>query len=93
MPALRTLVLRNPFSNRLETGGRSQIPLECDLEVPGISLHRMDLRSDALHRLTDRDHDRLAELNLRLVCDLRYGEERAREPSRLPVCCVVERNS
>lgn len=41
-------------------------------------------RSDALHRLTDNDHMRLTELSLRLVCDLRYGEEREREPSRLP---------
>ena len=41
-------------------------------------------RSDALHRLTDNDHRRVSELGLRLVCDLRYGEEREREPSRLP---------
>lgn len=41
-------------------------------------------RSDALHALTDCDHAVLAELNIRLICDLRYGEEREREPSRLP---------
>ncbi|MGK0169976.1 MAG: protein-tyrosine phosphatase [Gammaproteobacteria bacterium] len=41
-------------------------------------------RSDALHRLTDTDHATISKLNVRYVCDLRYGPERAREPSRLP---------
>ena len=41
-------------------------------------------RSDALHQLTDSDHRRINALNLRLVCDLRYQDEREQEPSRLP---------
>ncbi len=39
-------------------------------------------RSEALHALTDRDLDRLGELEVALVCDLRTPGERQRSPSR-----------
>jgi protein-tyrosine phosphatase len=40
-------------------------------------------RSDSLESLTPADLDRLDELGVRLVCDLRRDEERARAPSRI----------
>lgn len=41
-------------------------------------------RSDGLHRLTASDHKKFETLGIARVCDLRYSDERAREPSRLP---------
>ena len=41
-------------------------------------------RSGTLARLTDRDHERLTRLGLRLVFDLRTLDEQQRQPSRLP---------
>jgi protein-tyrosine phosphatase len=41
-------------------------------------------RADGLSRLSDRDLERLAALGLRTIIDLRYDEERARAPDRLP---------
>jgi len=42
-------------------------------------------RSGQLSRLSDRDLDLLASLELDLVCDLRREDEQESEPSRLPV--------
>lgn len=42
-------------------------------------------RSGALHNLTPADLDRLHDLNIKLVCDLRSAEERAAEPDKLPL--------
>jgi len=39
-------------------------------------------RSEALHALTDRDLDRLGDLEVALVCDLRTPGERLQSPSR-----------
>jgi len=41
-------------------------------------------RSDALHRLTDEDLDRLPRYRIDTVLDLRRDDERARMPSRWP---------
>ncbi|MDW8325454.1 MAG: tyrosine-protein phosphatase [Anaerolineales bacterium] len=41
-------------------------------------------RSGTLSDLTDADLERLAALNLRLICDLRAAEEIERQPDRLP---------
>jgi protein-tyrosine phosphatase len=41
-------------------------------------------RSDGLGRLTDADHDRVAELGVVTICDLRSDIELETEPSRLP---------
>lgn len=41
-------------------------------------------RADGLSRLTAADLDRLAALRLRTIIDLRFNEERARAPDRLP---------
>lgn len=41
-------------------------------------------RSDALGDLTDADVARLAELDIKLVCDFRSAGERAEAPDRLP---------
>ncbi len=41
-------------------------------------------RSGTLADLTDADLERLAALNLRLICDLRATEEIERQPDRLP---------
>jgi protein-tyrosine phosphatase len=41
-------------------------------------------RSDGLGRLTDTDHDRVAELGVLTICDLRSDAELETEPSRLP---------
>lgn len=40
-------------------------------------------RSDTLASLTDRDIDTVVKLGVTTACDLRYGEERELEPSRL----------
>lgn len=42
-------------------------------------------RSEALHALPQEDHALLAELDIRLVCDLRSDLERARRPAHWPV--------
>lgn len=41
-------------------------------------------RADGLSRLSDADLERLAALNVRTIIDLRYDDERARAPDRLP---------
>lgn len=41
-------------------------------------------RSGALHNLTESDLNKLHDLKLKLVCDLRSEEERAAEPDKLP---------
>ncbi|MEM7250027.1 MAG: tyrosine-protein phosphatase [Pseudomonadota bacterium] len=41
-------------------------------------------RSDALHRLSDKDIDQLRSLEIRAVFDLRYGEERGRDVTPRP---------
>lgn len=41
-------------------------------------------RSGTLADLTDADLERLTTLNLRLICDLRTGDEILRQPDRLP---------
>ena len=41
-------------------------------------------RADGLSRLSDADLTRLSALGIRTVVDLRYDEERARAPDRLP---------
>ena len=41
-------------------------------------------RADGLSRLSDRDLEQLAGLGLKSIIDLRYAQERARLPSRLP---------
>ena len=43
------------------------------------------IRADGLSRLTDADVAQLARLRLRTIIDLRYDEERARPPDRVPV--------
>lgn len=42
-------------------------------------------RSDAMGRLTDHDHETLAQLGVRTVCDFRAPSEVERSPDRLPV--------
>ncbi|MFA7278845.1 MAG: tyrosine-protein phosphatase [Sterolibacterium sp.] len=42
-------------------------------------------RSEALHALPQEDHALLAELDIRLVCDLRSDLERSRRPAHWPV--------
>ncbi|MCH2173435.1 tyrosine-protein phosphatase [Myxococcota bacterium] len=44
----------------------------------------MFYRSDNLHGLTDGDLRRIGDLGIRLVCDFRSPEEKAKEPDRLP---------
>lgn len=44
----------------------------------------MFYRADGLARLSDADLERLAGLELKSIIDLRYPQERARLPSRLP---------
>ena len=44
----------------------------------------MIYRSGALHNLTERDLNKLHELNIKLVCDLRSEDERLAEPDKLP---------
>lgn len=39
-------------------------------------------RSDALAKLTDKDYETLASLNIRTVCDFRMQSERDREPTK-----------
>jgi len=46
--------------------------------------HGVLFRSDALHRLTDRDLLTLEATGLSTVCDLRGTREAAAAPSRLP---------
>jgi protein-tyrosine phosphatase len=41
-------------------------------------------RSDALHALTERDLQTIAELGLRSVFDLRWSHERERQPTAIP---------
>ena len=41
-------------------------------------------RSDALHKLTDADHERLVDLDLERIIDLRAEPEAEQEPDRLP---------
>jgi protein-tyrosine phosphatase len=41
-------------------------------------------RSGMLATLTDRDLEHLADLNLRLLCDLRTSDERRKHPNRMP---------
>ena len=41
-------------------------------------------RSDAMARLTDHDHETLARLGIRTVCDFRAPSEAERSPDRLP---------
>ena len=43
------------------------------------------IRADGLSRLSDADVARIATLGVRTVIDLRYTEERARAPDRLPL--------
>lgn len=46
--------------------------------------HGVLYRADGLSRLTAADLERLAELGLRTIIDLRYDAERARAPDRVP---------
>lgn len=41
-------------------------------------------RSGTMHKLTEKDHDYLSQIGLRLICDLRTKEERAAEPTKWP---------
>lgn len=47
-------------------------------------------RSEALARLTDADLDKLAVLDIGLLCDLRAADERQREPNRWPPSLTTE---
>lgn len=47
-------------------------------------------RSEALARLTDADLEKVAALNIRLLCDLRAADERTREPNRWPPSLATE---
>ncbi|MBS0370523.1 MAG: tyrosine-protein phosphatase [Proteobacteria bacterium] len=47
-------------------------------------------RSEALARLTDVDLDKLAILDIGLLCDLRAADERQREPNRWPPALTTE---
>ncbi len=50
----------------------------------------MVYRSSSIAHLTPGDLDYVGSLGLKLVCDLRTGEERAHSPSRLPDATAIE---
>lgn len=84
----------------MATGDRRRIPLEGATNFRDLGGYAtadgrriregMVYRSDGLHRITARDHATLLELGVRVVCDLRYGEERAAEPTGIPDDSPIE---